>query len=189
MKTIEYPIKELVSLKMDERKLWYLDYNKEHECFPPMEKKWGKGNEYFSEGMIPNKKGYKDFLEQLVQYLLELNLRLEGSTFFNKGRLINRRRRTVGWKDPYVLLNNDLPKYLIPYHSTNEGYGFPNMVFNGREGFHDNAKPYYGNKKYEKYVENNNGECPLPLPKSVFSRGEEQEEQFEQMKKELVDEQ
>ena len=170
MKTIEYPIKELVSLKMDERKLWYLDYNNEHECFPPMEKKWGKGNEYFSEGMIPNKKGYKNFLEQLVQYLLELNLRLEGSTFFNKGRLINRRRRTVGWKDPYVLLNNDLPKYLIPYDAKKTSAGFPNWVFNGFGGFHRNPEPYYGNEKYKNYVEDNNGECPLPLPDSVFKQ-------------------
>jgi len=39
MEKIEYPIKKLVSLKMDEKKLWYLDYNTEHECFPPKEKK------------------------------------------------------------------------------------------------------------------------------------------------------
>ena len=176
MEKIEYPIKKLVSLKMDEKKLWYLDYNTEHECFPPKEKKWGKGNELFSVGMIPNKKGYKDFLEQLVQYLLELNLRLEGSTNFNHGKLINRRRRTVGWNHPYVLFDNKLPKYLIPYHSKEMCLGFPNWVFNGFGGFHRNPEPYYGNERYKKYVEDNKGECPLPLPDSVFTHPSEYKE-------------
>ena len=34
MKTIEYPIKELVRFEMDENKIWWLRYNENHECFP-----------------------------------------------------------------------------------------------------------------------------------------------------------
>ena len=27
--------------------------------------------------------------------------------------------------------------------------------------------PYYGNPHYKKYIEDNNGECPLPLPEDM----------------------
>ena len=27
--------------------------------------------------------------------------------------------------------------------------------------------PYYGNPHYKKYIDDNDGECPLPLPKDV----------------------
>ena len=36
MKTIEYPIKEMVRFEMDENKIWWLRYDKEHECFPQL---------------------------------------------------------------------------------------------------------------------------------------------------------
>ena len=34
MKTIEYPIKEIVSFEMDENGIWLLWYDYKHECFP-----------------------------------------------------------------------------------------------------------------------------------------------------------
>ena len=52
MKTIEYPIKELVRFEMDENKIWWLRYNQNHECFPEQYKlinKWCEWNEKYYE--------------------------------------------------------------------------------------------------------------------------------------------
>ena len=162
MEKIEYPIKKLVSLRMDENKVWCLDYNTEHECFPQISKKWGNG-------IISNKKGYKDLLYQLYHYFLGQNFLLEGS-----GKMIKQfGRKPLGWTDHYVLANNDLPQYLIPCRMGKREFCFPHMIQrNG--GFSSN--PYYGNEKYKKYVEDNNGECPLPLPDSVFTHPSEYKE-------------
>ena len=34
-------------------------------------------------------------------------------------------------------------------------------------GYVGKPHPYYGNPHYKKYIEDNNGECPLPFPKDV----------------------
>ena len=60
MKTIEYPIKEMFRIEMDENKIWWLGYNREHECFPPMRLK--------TKSQRFNKKGYRDLLEQTNQF-------------------------------------------------------------------------------------------------------------------------
>ena len=59
MKTIEYPIKELVRFEMDENKIWWLRYNENHECFPNKFKE-GK-NKYGDITNKYNKRGYQDF--------------------------------------------------------------------------------------------------------------------------------
>jgi len=78
MKTIEYPIKELVSIEMSKDKTWFVRYNKEHECFPQREK---KVKTKYGDEWRRNKKGYKDFVWLVSQFCKEQNFTLEGEGF------------------------------------------------------------------------------------------------------------
>ena len=148
MKTIEYPIKEMVRFEMDKNKLWWLRYNREHECFPQVRKKWGDKERH-------NKKGYREFVRQTNMFCAKNNFSLEGNGF---GMIDKFGRNLVSWGDKEVLQYN-IPSLLFPKTQTG-------CVF-GRVWEYDEPLPYYGNPHYKKYIEDNNGECPLPLPKDV----------------------
>ena len=72
MKTIEYPIKELVRFEMDENKIWWIKYNYGHECFPErykeiQRKSYGGG---YYEDEIQNIKEWKEFLKNSYRKVL-----------------------------------------------------------------------------------------------------------------------
>ena len=141
MKTIEYPIKEIVSFEMDENKIWWAGDNRNHECFPPMRLKT-KSQRY-------NKKGYRDFLEQTNQYCEEHDFMLETEHIL---------KLRSGVPKPFTDWMM-LPTLLFPSGSNS---GFMNgwmLGTNPRFPY-----PYYRNALYKKYIDDNNGECPLPLP-------------------------
>jgi len=148
MKTIEYPIKEIVRFEMDENKIWWLRYNYEHPSFPSIGKKRGGKS-------VSNKKGYMDFVFQTTYFCEGNNFSLEGN---GDGMIYRGNRNIVYWSHKEVL-GYKLPSLLFPYTQTEhffevlDEYGEP--------------YPYYGNPDYKKYIEDNNGECPLPLPKDV----------------------
>ena len=153
MKRIEYPIKEMVSIEMDEDKTWFVRYNEEHECFPQLRKK--VKTKYGDEEWRRNKKGYKDFIWSVSQFCKEQNFTLEGHGY---GMVSRYDRRVVSWSDKEVLCYS-LPTLLTPKTLTG-------CVFSiNWESC--NPLPYYGNPHYKKHIEDNNGECPLPLPEGI----------------------
>jgi len=162
MKTIEYPIKEIVSIEMDENKIWWLDYNREHECFPQPHKRINKKHlveDSIVGHWVNNKKGYRDFVTQTNKFCEEHNFLLE----FGWSRMVNKRHECVSWSDKNVI-GNQLPSLLFPKVIL-EGRKF-DCLFE-RDGFFGVPFPYYNCPHYEKYIEDNNGECPLPLPEDV----------------------
>ena len=151
MKTIEYPIKDMVSFEMDENKIWWLRYNKEHPSFPPITKK--------RVGMsVFNKKGYMDFVILTTQFCEENNFSLEGAGFGMISRWKKYPRRIMDWKRKDVM-SHELPTLLFPYTP-------PEEFFESFDYYGD-PLPYYGNDYYQRYIEDNNGECPLPFPKDI----------------------
>ena len=141
MKTIEYPIKEILSFEMDVNKIWWLRYNHEHECFPQMKLK--------SKSLRFNKKGYRDLIEQTNQYCEEHHLMLETDHIWKM-------RSGVHLFSSCWL---ELPYLLFPSGSNS---GFMNGWMLGPTP--RSPYPYYRNALYKKYIDDNNGECPLPLP-------------------------
>ena len=78
MKTIEYPIQEMVSIEMGEDKTWFVRYNEEHECFPQRKK---KVKTKYGDKLRKNKKEYEDFIWSVSQFCKEQNFTLEGHGF------------------------------------------------------------------------------------------------------------
>ena len=153
MKTIEYPIQEMVSIEMGEDKTWFVRYNEEHECFPQLRK---KVKTKYGDEWRRNKKGYKDFVFQVSLFCNEQNLTLEGEGY---GMVSGYRRELVSWDNKGVL-GYGFPRLLFPKTQTG-------CVFSIKWEFDGNPLPYYGNPHYKKYIEDNNGECPLPFPKDM----------------------
>ena len=153
MKTIEYPIKELVRVEMDENKIWWLRYDREHECFPQLRK---KVKTKYGDGWRLNKKGYIDFVSQTKDFCAKNYFKLEGEGY---GLVSRYRRELVSWDNKEVM-GYDFPRLLFPKTQTG-------CVFTINWDFYRNPLPYYGNPHYKKYIEDNNGECPLPFPKDM----------------------
>ena len=151
MKKIEYPIQELVSIEMSKDKTWFVRYNEKHECFPQLHKKTKYGDK-----LIRNKKGYKDFVFQTIDFCAKNYFRLEGEGY---GLVSRYRRELVSWDNKEVM-GYDFPRLLFPKTQTG-------CVFTINWDFNRNPLPYYGNPHYKKYIEDNNGECPLPLPEDM----------------------
>ena len=142
MKKIEYPIKELVRFEMDENKIWWLKYPITHENIP-----------YINRGGVkePTPEEYEGFILQTFKFCEEQNFSLEGD-----GRVV-----LLDWNRGKPNLDDGLPTLL-----------FPLMPFHCRKDFTRGSwsfepPPYYGNPHYKKYIEDNNGECPLPFPKDM----------------------
>ena len=152
MKTIEYPIYRMVSIEMDENKIWWLGYNTKHECFPQREK---KVKTKYGDEWKRNMKGYRDFVRSVSQFCEEQNFTLEGEGFGMVGRYL---RELVSFTQKDFVCYS-FPHLLFP-KPPGCGFGW-NMDYDG------NPLPYYGNPHYKKYIEDNNGECPLPLPKVI----------------------
>ena len=163
-KTIEYPIEELVSIEcgtylrdmgdMVQNKIWFVRYNREHECFPQIQKKIV--TKYGDDEWKNNKKGMMDFVNQTGRYCYENHFDLEGEGF---GMVSSYRRELIDWSKKDVLCYS-LPFYLFPRTQTG-------MVFSVSREFDNTPSPFYGNPHYKKYIEDNNGECPLPLPEGI----------------------
>ena len=84
----------------------------------------------------------------------EQNFILEGE---GNGMVSSYDKRVVDW-DTKGVLDYSFPKLLIPLtHNGSKISVFTKMF---------RVLPYYGNPQYKKYIEDNNGECPLPLPLS-----------------------
>ena len=161
MKKIEYPIKELVRFEMDENKIWWLRYDREHECFPQPYKRINKKSlvEDTIVGLrVRNKKGYRDFVGLVNQFCREQNLTLEGEGF---GMVSRYNRNIIFWGDKDVM-GYSFPTLLKPITQSGSVFSMSNEW-----ELHDTPPPYYGNPHYKKYVEDNNGECPLPLPEGI----------------------
>ena len=153
MKTIEYPIQEMVSIEMGKDKTWFVRYNVKHECFPQMTKKI---KTKYGDKSIRNKKGYIDFVFQTIDLCRKNYFTLEGGGY---GLVSRYRRELVSWEHKEVM-GYGLPRLLIPITQTG-------CVFTIKWAFNGNPLPYYGNPHYKKHIEDNNGECPLPLPEDV----------------------
>ena len=69
------------------------------------------------------------------------------------------RRRIVHFGDKEVL-GYSFPTLLYPITQTG-------CVFEIVWGTENNPLPHYGNPHYKKHIEDNNGECPLPLPEGI----------------------
>ena len=151
MKKIEYPIQELVSIEMSKDKTWFVRYNEKHECFPQLHKKTKYGDK-----LIRNKKGYKDFVFQTIDFCAKNYFKLEGEGY---GMVSGYRNELVSWDNKEVM-GYRFPRLLFPKTQTG-------CVFTIKREFDGNPLPYYGNPHYKKYIEDNNGECPLPFPKDV----------------------
>ena len=161
MKIIEYPIKELVRFEMDENGIWWLDYNREHECFPQPHKRINKKHlveDSIVGHWVNNKKGYRDFVTQTNKFCEEHNFLLEYGGF----TMVNKRHQNVSWSNKNVL-GNQLPSLLFPKVIL-KIKNYPSSIDLGVFGY---PNPYYGNPHYKKYIEDNNGECPLPFPKDM----------------------
>ena len=152
MKKIEYPIQELVSIEMSKDKTWFVRYNEKHECFPQLFKGDGLRS---NKKLRLNKKGYIDFVFQTKDFCAKNYFKLEGEGYGMVGRFD---RRIVYWDDKEVL-GYSFPTLLTPKTLTG-------CVFSINWESH-NPLPYYGNPHYKKHIEDNNGECPLPLPEDV----------------------
>ena len=82
---------------------------------------------------------------------MEQNFLLEGD-----GMMVLQDRTIVSW-DKRNAMEGWFPSLLYPY----------NQLRFCRERNVFAPKPFYGNPHYKKYIEDNNGECPLPFPKDV----------------------
>jgi len=149
MKTIEYPIKELISFRMDENKIWWLEYNENHELFPNKFKE--VKSKYGDFEWKYNKSGYKVFVGQTSYYCKEQNFLLEGD-----GCMVLQDRTRISW-DKRSSMEGWFPSLLFPYGNS----------FFCKEWKRYDPAPYYGNPHYKKYIDDNNGECPLPFPKDM----------------------
>ena len=136
MKTIEYPIKELVSFEMNKNKIWRLKYKHSHPLIPFDRNRYEKTEEE-----------YKDFIIQTHIFCENQNFSLEGD-----GRVV-----LLDWNRGKPNLDDGLPTLLFPYCRKDFTRGF----------WVCQPPPYYGNPHYKKYIEDNNGECPLPFPKDI----------------------
>ena len=96
-----------------------------------------------------------DFVFQVSHFCNEQNFTLEGEGF---GLVSHHNHQIIHWSEKDVI-GYSLPVYLFPKTQTG-------CVF-GRKMEWRELLPYYGNPHYKKYIEDNNGECPLPLPEDT----------------------
>ena len=127
MKTLK-PIKELISFRMDENKIWWLRY----DITQPLSRKQCREYDYKIDKFCEED---NDFLITPESYYVNSPNPYLPELVFPKPILRNSSLKEIGFWKKY-------PNQAIP-------------------------SPYYGNPHYKKYIEDNNGECPLPLPKDV----------------------
>ena len=156
MKTKKYPIKEMVRIEMDENKIWWLRYDREHECFPQPYKRIK--TKYGDEKLRRNMKGCQDFVWSVTQFCKEQNLTLEGEGF----GMVNRYNRNIVWWGDKDVISYSFPTLLTPKTQSGSVFSMGNEW-----EIHNTPPPYYGNPHYKKYILENNGECPLPLPEGI----------------------
>ena len=148
MKTIEYPIKEMVSVEMDKNGIWRVEYNERHELFRNSMYRKTKSGKW-----LRNVKGKLDFLESVYNFVDDLGFELEGNCHMVLGDhtiIPWSNSDCIGGYHPTILTPKVLQGYI---HGCLYWLGIP--------------EPYYGNQPYKKYIDDNNGECLLPFPKDV----------------------
>ena len=145
MKTIK-PIKELISFRMDEDGIWWLDYD------------WSG-----SYGSI-SRKQYREYDYEISQFVEEND---NNFVIIPNSYYVNSPHPYL----PYIIFPNGILGDLVkPFYSFGEQK--QNIILEdiGYKKYYPNQghpSPYYGNPHYKKHIENNNGECPLPFPKDV----------------------
>ena len=163
MKKIEYPIKELVRFEMDENKIWWIKYNYGHECFPERFKYFKRlswfGNKYY-EVSKQNIKEFKELLKQTTKFCSEHNFLLENG----QSKMVSMFHKDLSWSKKDVL-SHTTPALLFPKVILEVNYPPLCRDFHKIMNWGIKPYPYYGNPHYKKYIEDNNGECPLPLQK------------------------
>jgi len=137
MKTIK-PIKELISFRMDENKIWWLDYD------------WSG---WF--GSI-SRKHYREYDYEITQFCEEDN----NFEIIPESYYVNSPHPYL----PYIIF----PKVILRNYSS-ENWKDPVKEMGFRKKYPNQGipSPYYGNPHYKKYIDDNNGECPLPFPKDM----------------------
>ena len=132
---------EFFDLEMcDENKTWKVVYHDNKDgYFPDLLKQNNRGN--YTKNIEQ-----KHLVNSIYLYCMEMGLYLEGygNTVSSSGKKISWRSDKCGY----------LPKRIFPrlwYICGKYGVGY----------FHN--KPFYEDKGYKKYIEDNNGKCPLPL--------------------------
>ena len=140
MKTKEYPIKETFKFEMDRNKIWWLKGNIRRDGLILRTDFPTTNNNEVEESV------YVDIFTQTYKYCEEHNFYLEGD-----GRVV-----FLDWnRTPQNM--NGFPTLLFPYCRKDFTRG----------SWSYEPPPYYGNPHYKKYIEDNNGECPLPLPEDM----------------------
>ena len=142
MKTIEYPIKELVSFRMDENKIWWLKYHWSNT--EPLSRKQCREYDYEIHKFCEED---NNFVIIPVSYYVNSGSPLLPLLIFPKGILGDLGQPFYSLGNQKVILND------IGFRKS-----YPNQL---------SPSPYYGNPHYKKYIEDNNGECPLPFPKDM----------------------
>ena len=137
MKTIK-PIKEPISFRMDENKIWWVDYD------------WSGWFGFIS------RKQYREYDYEITQFCKEEN----NFTIIPESYYVNSPHPYL----PCIIF----PKVILRnFSSENWKYHVKEMGFRKKYPNQGHPSPYYGNPHYKKYIEDNNGECPLPLPKVI----------------------
>ena len=148
MKTL-IPIKELISFRMDENKIWWLDYD------------WSGYLSYNFFLKRTNRSFEEDWVTRVPQMLTleEISLiRCDKEFDYEISKFVEEDNDFVITPESYYV--NSRHRLLFPKTQTG-------CVFTINWDFNRNPLPYYGNPHYKKYIEDNNGECPLPFPKDM----------------------
>jgi hypothetical protein len=162
VKVKEYPIKEIVSFEMDDNGIWSLRYNEDHPSFPKH-----------------IKEQYKEFLKQTTKFCEENDFLLERGS----GKMLGMNNYSGGYTDlewdekrrgyykwweggklPFLLYPRIILKGYFPQKYQSQNIEMEKTGKTERDFPYSVPVPYYGNTHYKKYIEDNNGECLLPLP-------------------------
>ena len=136
---------EFFDLEMcDENKTWKVVYhNNKNGYFPDDEKYNNRGN--WTKNIEE-----KHLVHSIYLYCKEMGLYVEGF-----GDKVSTMGKSVSWGSKWIgyLPRRVFPKRWFIYRRYDVGF------------FHN--KSCYEDNDYKKYIEDNNGECPLPFPKDM----------------------
>ncbi len=132
---------EFFDLEMcDENKTWKVVYHDNKDgYFPDLFKRNNRDR-------LTKNIEQKHLVHSIYLYCMELGLYVEGY-----GNKVSTSGDSIGWGSKYT---GHLPKKIFPTLSLMIQY----------TGHYFWGKSFYGNEYYKKYIEDNNGKCPLPLP-------------------------
>jgi len=128
---------EFFDLEMcDENKTWKVVYHdNENGYFPNVFK-------HNNRGRYTKNIEHKHLVHSIYLYCKERGLYVEGW-----GNKVNGNGESIGWRSDYT---GHLPQNVFPRRWCNTYYYY--------------NKSFYEDKDYKKYIDDNDGKCPLPLP-------------------------